>query len=100
MATKDVSVEITTNTTTKIVTTKGQGASLSLSGAVGTFTFRKELPNGDLIDITDDAGNAIAITVLPTTINLWVGSGCVIHLLSAGMTGRLIVTALPLTSTP
>lgn len=101
MATKDISISITTNVATKIVTTKGQGASFSLSGAsAGTFTFQKELKDGSLINITDDAGNAIVISVLPTTINLWVGDGAVVHVLPAGIAGTLVVTATPLTSTP
>lgn len=98
MATNDIVVTITTNTTTLILTTSGQGVSLSLSGAVGTFTLQKELPDGRVINFTDDAGTAVVITTIPTTINLWCGAGCKVHVLSAGMTGQLIVTALPLTA--
>ena len=91
---RDILVSITTNVSTFITTTEGQGVSLSLSGAgAGTFTMQKKLPNGTTISVTDDAGAAIVITTMPTTINLWLGAGCDLYVLSAGISGTLVVTA-------
>ena len=95
----NIEKSITTNTSTFINTTVGQGASLSFSGAgAGSFTIKKALNDGTLMDVTDDTGAAVVITVMPTTINLWVGSGTDLHVTSSGISGTLVVTSNPLKS--
>ena len=95
---KDIVVIITTNTTTDIVSdTRGEGVSLSFSGATsGTITIQKKLPDGTFIDVTDDAGAASVVTVFPTTINARVGRGADVAVKTALLVGTLTVTALPL----
>ena len=96
----DILKTITTNTDTFISTTIGQGASLSFSGAsAGTATIQKMLPDGTLMDMTDDLGAATIISVFPSLINVWVGAGCDISIKTLSLGGTLTVTSLPLKST-
>jgi len=100
MAFDIVSPPITGNTDTFIATTIGQGSSMSFSGqSAGTATVQKRLPNGTNIDITDENGAPLVISVFPTTVNVWVGAGCDISIKTESIAGTLLVTMLPLKST-
>ena len=99
MAHDIVSDPITTNTDTFIATTIGQGSSISLSGqTAGTATVQKRLPNGTNIDITDENGAPLVISVFPTTVNIWVGAGCDISVKTESISGTLLFTMLPIKS--
>ena len=95
----NIEVSITTNTNTLINTTVGQGASLGFFNAsAGSFAIKKALNDGTLVAITDENGVELSITAIPTTVNLFVGSGTDIYITSTGISGTLIVTSNPLKS--
>ena len=92
---------ITTNTTTFIQTTIGQGASLSFSGATsGNAALKKLLNDGTAMDLTDDAGTPIIVTLgSDLLLNVWVGAGTDISVVTTSLVGTLIVTSNPLKAT-
>ena len=96
---KAIELIITTNTTTPIGSdSKWQGWSVQLRGVTGTVTFLERSPSGIDALVTDDSGVVISITTFPTSINLWVGNGAEILVVTAGLTGQLSALFKPLRS--
>jgi len=91
---------ITTNTTTFITTTIGQGVSLGFTGATsGNGAVKKLLNDGTTMDVTDDAGTALVVDLsADLTVNAWVGFGTDISIVTTSLVGTLVVTANPLKS--
>ena len=95
-----IELDITTNTTTDIgADSIGQGWSIQLRDATaGTFTFVEKDRAGTAEAVTDEAGNAISITAIPTNVNLFVGAGASIAIVSTLIGGTLKVICKPLKS--
>lgn len=100
MPTDIVLTPITTNTTTDApVDSIGTGWVVSLSGATsGTTTLQKKLPNGTIIDVTDNAGTAISTTSYPVTLKAEIGAGARLVILTETLVGTLDVALNPLKS--
>ncbi len=92
---------ITTNTTTFIQTTIGQGASLGFFGATsGTALVKKLLNDGTAKSVTDSLQAPLSITLgTDATINVFVGSGTDLSITTTSLVGTLTVTSNPLKAT-
>jgi len=95
-----IELDITTNTTTDIgADSIGQGWSIQLRDATaGTFTFVEKDRAGTAEAVTDDLGVVISITAIPTNVNLFVGAGASIAIVTTGLTDTLKAICKPLKS--
>lgn len=94
---KDVVRKLTGSELVFLDTTRSNCLSLSFSGATGgSVNVLKKIPDGELINITDDSGVPLAISIFPTTTNIEVGLGCEVFIQGNAIVGTLVVTALPI----
>ena len=95
---KAIELIITSNTKTPIgADSKYQGWSVQVRGPdSGTVTFVERGSSGIEALVTDDSGVAISITTFPTNVNLWVGEGAEILVVTASLVGTLSALFKPL----
>lgn len=97
---KAIELIIASDKTTPIgADSKWQGWSVQVRGpSAGTVTFIERSTSGIDSLVTDDSGVTISITIFPTSVNLWVGTGAEILVVTESLVGRLSVLFKPLRS--